>query len=379
MSADTSLGADATAGSDTAPGSDASGATDAAASDVLAPANCPHAALLLDVSTAPGAGSSYAKPTLAGTCSGDYFLVTTNGITPYKFVAMTPNPLTAKNATYKVPLKPAIAAAATQIGLGSVGVAVNGMAIYGPMEGPQPTAEIYGDPIYNGLTDGCNGHTSPGEYHYHALMAKCLTKEALISEPWALPEPDASKASPLLGWALDGFPIYGPNACKDTACTAVETVLSGYAKTGDPKTHAFLAYTWSAHAGDARYLDECNGRVGPDGQYRYHATANFPYTIACYRGTPSVAAAAPADMKGLPGKAPAGGTGGTGGTGGGPKSCAAEADCSGACPPGSKGCTCATTPTGKLCAPTCSAAADCPTGPDGAMNCLAGVCVPPPK
>jgi hypothetical protein len=32
-------------------------------------------------------------------------------------------------------------------------------------------------------------------------------------------------------------------------------------------------------------LDECNGRFGPDGTYRYHATATFPYILGCYRGT----------------------------------------------------------------------------------------------
>jgi hypothetical protein len=43
-------------------------------------------------------------------------------------------------------------------------------------------------------------------------------------------------------------------------------------------------------------LDECNGRIQPDGTYGYHATLTFPYIVGCLKGTPktqSGAAAAP--------------------------------------------------------------------------------------
>ena len=33
------------------------------------------------------------------------------------------------------------------------------------------------------------------------------------------------------------------------------------------------------------FLDECNGRFGSDGTYRYHATDTYPYIIGCYHGT----------------------------------------------------------------------------------------------
>ena len=32
-------------------------------------------------------------------------------------------------------------------------------------------------------------------------------------------------------------------------------------------------------------LDQCNGHVGPAGDYHYHATASFPYILGCYTGT----------------------------------------------------------------------------------------------
>lgn len=57
-----------------------------------------------------------------------------------------------------------------------------------------------------------------------------------------------------LGVALDGNPIYGPKASD------------------------FSSLITSAD------LDACHGRF-KDGRYRYHITADFPYTLGCYKGT----------------------------------------------------------------------------------------------
>lgn len=56
-----------------------------------------------------------------------------------------------------------------------------------------------------------------------------------------------------LGIALDGNPIYGPNA------SDVISLLT------------------------SADLDACHGRF-VRGRYRYHFTADFPYTIGCYKG-----------------------------------------------------------------------------------------------
>ncbi|MEE2789535.1 MAG: YHYH protein, partial [Myxococcota bacterium] len=52
------------------------------------------------------------------------------------------------------------------------------------------------------------------------------------------------------------------------------------------KDYAWDNHSFKAQAGDA-FLDECNGRVGPDGTYRYHATSSFPYLLGCFSGTVS--------------------------------------------------------------------------------------------
>ena len=69
----------------------------------------------------------------------------------------------------------------------------------------------------------------------------------------------------------------------DEACEQRVTFVSGWEQTGDPST-----YAWDNHAyvggDDPTVLDRCNGRVGPDGSYRYHATSTFPYILGCYHG-----------------------------------------------------------------------------------------------
>ena len=341
------------------------GASDAAAAPDGAAA-CPQAELLLDVAHGQGAGGSYAKPTLTGACTDSTFTATSNGMPFYTYVSMTPNALQPVNQSWTIPRNPTVAATTTAVPLlGQVGFTVAGLPFYGPTEATQPANQIYGDPVFNGLMDGCFGHTSPQEYHNHALAVKCLTAAALaVAEPWTLPDPAATEPSPIIGWALDGFAIYGPNACLDAACQQVVTVKSGYVKTGDPTTYAWKAYTYTAAPNDPTVLDACNGRVGPDGTYRYHATSGFPYILGCYKGTPVASGSGSGTGPGNPGT-------------GGPSPCTTAADCTGKCG-AAAGCGCESVAGGSLgCIPTCTTDGDCGATPDGkATTCKQGVCRP---
>ncbi|KAJ0403375.1 hypothetical protein P43SY_007126 [Pythium insidiosum] len=109
------------------------------------------------------------------------------------------------------------------------------------------------------LFDSCNGLVdSGGNYRYYA-SPDCFLRELGASDT-------PGTASPLIGFALDGFPVYGP-----------------YAEDGQVATG----------------LDACNGRIGDDGTYRYHVTLNrAPYIIGCFRGTPRNANI-PADVASL--------------------------------------------------------------------------------
>ena len=215
------------------------------------------------------------------------------------FVQLTPGDLTVQDYEVTIPLNPVIADQPTQIGyldavntrLGTLGVSINGLPWYGPTEGGFP--DPYGDPLANGIIDDCGGHHF--QYHYHAMATTCFA-----------PDWNASLPSPVIGYALDGFPVYGPTGCLDLACTQIVTFQSGYQVTGDTSTYAFDNVTYVAGQGDT-YLDQCNGRIQPDGTYGYHATATFPYIIGCFAGEVELAAG--------PG---GGGPGGGGPPGGGP-------------------------------------------------------------
>lgn len=335
---------------------------------------CFQATTMLDASKGPGAGNAYPRPTLSWRCTDTTFVVDGNGIPPYNFVATTPNPLKAVNHHYTITLNPQPAAKPSALPLGYIGFAVNGLTFYSPSEGPVPVDSAFGDPVYNNLLEACYGHTSQEEYHYHAFSEKCMIASALVERPWMNGDPDPTKPSPVLGWAADGYPVYGPRECKDANCTGVIVMQSSYVKIGDPKSNAAKAYQYQAHPGDNAWLDECNGHVGPKGDYHYHSTMTYPYIINCFHGTPQGVMGGGGGMPGPDGGMPAPADGGAMM---GPKPCASNADCNGACPMGAKGCTCGNTPMGMACIPTCTVDADCPPGPMGMKHfCRQGVCTP---
>ncbi len=311
--------------------------------------------IFMDLSNVEGAGPDYPAPTLSVTCTEDTIVVESNSIPHYEYINVTPNGLQAQNNRWEIAHNPLLLDEMTDIPLlGVAAFAINGVPIFGPNEGPVP--DPFGDPIYNDIMDWCLGHSGPGgSYHYHAFLTECFFPDYQEGDP-----------SPILGFSLDGFPIYGPWGCVDEACTEVVKFESSWVRTGDPTT-----YAWDNHACDrpecaqaqGTQLDRCNGRVGPDGTYRYHATDGFPYIMGCYHGDPGDAGGG--DPNNDPNNMP------------GPVACQDVSDCDGACPEGSVGCTCANSPMGQICVPTCNVDADCPTGMmplrcDPGM----GICVP---
>lgn len=150
-----------------------------------------------------------------------------------------------------IPLAPQLAQEKTPTRIGIIGIAINGALIYSPYDADGVTYALSANFISNGIPfiDNCNGHPNPFavQYHYHGIPY-CLTK--IIDRP--------DEHSHLLGYLLDGFPIYGP---QDAA-----------GKTITPAS-----------------LDECNGHFGPTpefpaGIYHYHFTKEAPYDAPCYAG-----------------------------------------------------------------------------------------------
>ena len=281
----TETAATGAAGSGGASGTATTGTTTAAGgSTTTGGDDCPDEQFL-DVSAFAGAGAAYPKPALEVHCENGEVIVESNGIPHYEFVATTPNDLEEQVYAWHFPLVPKAAAAPTDIPLlGPAGVAANGMPIYGPNEAEMP--DPYGDPVFNGIMDDCLGHTGAnGTYHYHALLVACLTKVAGDTKP-----------SPILAYAFDGYPVYGPYECADSTCGTTVELKSSWERTGDPSTYAWdnnkcTKATCDSPTGE--YLDRCNGHTGPNGDYHYHATlakdepayTGFPYILGCYHGT----------------------------------------------------------------------------------------------
>jgi hypothetical protein len=138
-------------------------------------------------------------------------------------------------------------------------------------------------------TDESNAHTQPsGAYHYHGMPEGLLT----------VLQASATRMT-LVGFALDGFPMYaryGHDAATDPASPLRRMTPSWQKKAtpdaGRPSTATFPMgtfrqdYEYRAGSGD---LDECNGRFGvtpefPSGIYHYYVTETYPFIQRCWKG-----------------------------------------------------------------------------------------------
>jgi uncharacterized protein (TIGR03382 family) len=223
--------------------------------------------------------------------------VVSNSVPPYLIDWADPgrssfaNTLVPTSATYQIPKTtvfndPPIQATV----VGGVGVAVNGMQISSPSASGGMLK--YADPAAIEVDgDLCHGHPNPaGKYHQHAMAASCVFPDAEDGTSEGSP---CTAPSPLIGWIADGYPMYGPCECLDEDCAQVVEMKSSWSLAGgdgDVSDCAHQDYTYVGAAdeesdGDA-YLDECSGHYGPGGDYHYHMTNAYPWTLRCYRGTP---------------------------------------------------------------------------------------------
>lgn len=232
---------------------------------------------------------------------GEYRYITANGIPDHKVGqfpgAGNPNKISEQSYTFRVPVTPSTASGK---GRGAMfGVALNGV----PFD--PATAELFnGDPVYHyeALTgwygehgalgaDSNYAHVQPtGAYHYHGLPIGLLQKL------------DYTKHMTLIGWAADGYPIYGPfcYANPNDPKSPLERMKSGYqlkkgerdwgddAPTGKYDGSFAQDFEWVAGSGD---LDLNNGRVGvtpefPKGTFYYVITDSFPFIPRKFKGTP---------------------------------------------------------------------------------------------
>lgn len=158
-----------------------------------------------------------------------------------------PNHIEVHKVLLTLPAMPKVASEPTCIPMGMVGFSLTGVSIFNAVDA------LGRDAPAHEIQDKCDGHPErTGEYHYHSY-SPCLGDTR--SGPHG--------TSDLLGYALDGFGIYGmyENGKKLT--------------TAD--------------------LDACHGRTSKvmwNGKaqkiYHYVFTEDYPYTIGCFRGKVTV-------------------------------------------------------------------------------------------
>lgn len=134
-------------------------------------------------------------------------------------------------------------------------------------------------PMNNFGTDIHNAHTQPsGAYHYHG-------------NPEALFDFDTAVESPVVGFAADGFPIFGSYFDDNGIVRKAESSYqlkagarpdSDVDPGGDYDGTYRDDYEYVEGSGD---LDECNGMTTDD-IYGYYIIDAFPYILGCYRGIP---------------------------------------------------------------------------------------------
>jgi hypothetical protein len=154
-----------------------------------------------------------------------------------------PNSIAEQSIQYVIPTNPTIADQPTCLPGGTIGVALTGGVIFNALDADAR------DAVANEIFDECEGHPQQqGQYHYHHA-SPCF------------PQGEEGEHSPLVGYALDGFGIYGAQDENGEIITNDE-------------------------------LDECHGHFGPvptdDGGtvevYHYHLNEEFPYTLGCFTG-----------------------------------------------------------------------------------------------
>ena len=154
-----------------------------------------------------------------------------------------PNAIAAQTFDVVLPAEP-VAAAAPSCVPGAVGILLSGAVLFNALDAPGR------DAVAHETQDKCQGHPQQsGVYHYHWITT-CIDDKR-----------EADGHSALVGYALDGFGIYGR-----------------YGEGGKPLSSADL----DACHGHTHAITWNGKRVV---MYHYHATWDFPYTIGCLRGT----------------------------------------------------------------------------------------------
>ena len=284
--------------------------------------------------------------------SDNFAYISTQGIPAYPtgpFSDGNPSNAEAQNNIYKMPLNPQPNnSTPTNTTGGNIGVFINGVALFdyrdgvawnnntnylcgGPgyppcPGGPMATQNWNRDaiPAEMGGFDCSKGHPAQGNYHHHQNPSAFKLDLEVVSDICNLYDAeglyaiDAENHSPLIGFAYDGYPVYGAYGFKNSdGSGGITRIESGYqlrnitSRTNGPDLNQVVTisqgpntgsqetmflgyfredYEHVEHTDEEEYLDEHNGRFCvtpeyPNGTYAYFATVDenwnsaYPYAV----------------------------------------------------------------------------------------------------
>jgi hypothetical protein len=255
-----------------------------------------------------------------------------------------PSLTTNQNAIFKIALNPSPnAGAGTATSGGNIGIFINGTAMFDYRDGVAwntSTNSLCGGPgnppcpggpgaamswnrdavvAEKAGFDCSKGHPAMGNYHHHQnpsafdLDLSVISNVCTLYDAEGLYAIDSNVHSPLIGFAYDGYPVYGAYGYRNAdGSGGITRIKSGYQLrniavrtiwadgTDVPDGPAVSAtyplgyfredYEFLSHAGQEDYLDVHNGRFCvtpeyPNGMYCYFATVEadwnsaYPYLI----------------------------------------------------------------------------------------------------
>jgi hypothetical protein len=279
--------------------------------------------------------------------SENWVYITATGVPAYPtgpFNDGNPSQATNQNAIFKIPLNPTVnEGTKTESNAGNIGIFINGVALFdyrdgvawnnntkslcgGPGNppcpgGPQAKQSWNRDAIIAERAgfDCAKGHPAMGNYHHHQNPSAFKLDKEVVSTICNLYDADGlyvideNEHSPLIGFAYDGFPIYGAigyaNADGTGGLTRIKssyqlrdiTVRTHHSDGTDVSDGPDISstypigyfredYEYVAHSDDDSYLDVHNGRFCvtpeyPEGIYCYFATVDedynstYPYVV----------------------------------------------------------------------------------------------------
>lgn len=266
--------------------------------------------------------------------------VTTTGVPAYitgPFLDGNPSNASNQNAIFKFPLSPTQnTGTPTATTMGNIGVFINGVAMFDSRDGVSWSNSCgclkggplggNGDNVWNrdailaemGGFDCSKGHPAMGNYHHHQnpsafkLDKNVLSTICTLYDADGLYMIDSTQHSPLIGYAYDGFPVYGAYGFKNAdgtggvvrmkssyslrSITTRTTYYTGTSVTAGPAVSSTYPlgyfkedYQYTAPT-SSDYLDDHNGRFCvtpeyPSGTYCYFATVDanwnsaYPYLV----------------------------------------------------------------------------------------------------